>query len=261
MMAIDVIPIPALKDNYIWLLRNAGSTQCAVVDPGDARPVLSYLESARLELCAILITHHHADHTAGLPGLKQAYPDCKVYGPLREGGPLIERRLTQGMRMPLQELGLVFEVLDIPGHTLGHIAYFCDERRLLFCGDTLFSAGCGRLFEGTAEQMYESLQRLAALPAATQVYCGHEYTLKNIAFARQVEPGNDALRAFEQRALQMREAQKPTLPVRMCDELSVNPFLRVHVEEVRDAARQHSGEPLPNPVDVFRSLRNWKDAF
>ncbi|HEX5055716.1 MAG TPA: hydroxyacylglutathione hydrolase [Gammaproteobacteria bacterium] len=261
MTALNVIPIPALKDNYIWLLRSADSTQCAVVDPGDAVTVIAYLEAARLELGAILITHHHADHTAGLPGLKQAYPGCRVYGPQREGGHLIEQRLARGMRVRLPEPEVEFEVLDIPGHTLGHIAYYSESSELLFCGDTLFSAGCGRLFEGTAEQMYESLLRLAALPAATQVYCGHEYTLKNIAFAMQVEPGNDALRAFERRAVQLREAQKPTLPTRICDELSVNPFLRAHVEAVRDAAQRHFGMPLSNPVDVFRSLRSWKDAF
>ena len=260
-MTVEVVPVPAFKDNYIWLLRKAGRAQCAVVDPGDALPVLAYLESERLDLCAVLITHHHADHTAGLPGLKQAYPDCRVYGPQREGGPLIEQRLAQGMQVSLPELDVKFEVLDIPGHTLGHIAYFCDKSRLLFCGDTLFSAGCGRLFEGTAEQMYESLRLLAGLPPATQLYCGHEYTLKNIAFALRVEPGNDALRAFERRAVQLREAQKPTLPTRICDELSVNPFLRVHVEEVRNAVRRHSGKSLSNPVDVFRGLRSWKDAF
>jgi hydroxyacylglutathione hydrolase len=260
-MAIDVIPISALKDNYIWLLRNLGEAHCAVVDPGDARPVIDYLRTANLQLTAILITHHHADHTAGVPALRQAFPDCHIYGPDREGPALIESRLRPGMTPRLPELGLEFEVLDIPGHTLGHIAYYCGLQRLLFCGDTLFSAGCGRLFEGTAEQLYDSLRQLAALPGATAVYCGHEYTLKNLAFARQVEPHNTALQAFERRAMQLRDARTPTLPSRLSDELSINPFLRAHIADVRQAAELYSGESLPAPVDVFRVLRRWKDTF
>src|SRR5687768_9517191 len=145
METIDVIPIPALKDNYIWLIKSAGEPYCVVVDPGDARPVMDYLRAMRLELMAILITHHHADHTAGLPGLRQAIPARRLYGPKREGGQLTEHRLEQAMRVRLPELDIEFEVLDIPGHTLGHIAYYCNERHLLFCRDTLFSAGCGRL--------------------------------------------------------------------------------------------------------------------
>lgn len=261
MDAVDVIPIPALKDNYIWLLRKAGVTHCAVVDPGDARPVMDYLRAEKLDLSAVLITHHHADHTAGLPALKHSFPAARVYGPAREGTSLIERRLAQGMRVHLPELDVEFEVLDIPGHTLGHIAYYCPARALLFCGDTLFAAGCGRLFEGTAGQMYESLQRLAALPGATAVYCGHEYTLKNIAFARAVEPANPALPAFERRAAESRDAGMPSLPTHMRDELSANPFLRAHVEDVRRAAEVFSGKRLPSPVEVFRVLRSWKDAF
>lgn len=261
MTPIDVIPIPALKDNYIWLLRKAGVAQCAVVDPGDARPVMDYLRAEGLTLSAVLITHHHADHTAGLPALKQAFPACAVYGPAREGSALIERRLAQGMKERLPELDIEFEALDIPGHTLGHIAYYCAAQSLLFCGDTLFAAGCGRLFEGTAAQLYESLRRLAALPGATAIYCGHEYTLRNIAFARRVEPGNGALRAYERRTASLREARRPSLPTQMRDELSVNPFLRAHVEDVRRAAEGYSGEFLPSPVEVFRVLRSWKDGF
>jgi hydroxyacylglutathione hydrolase len=261
MDSIDVIPIPALKDNYIWLLRKAGVAHCAVVDPGDAQPVMDYLRSENLQLASVLVTHHHADHTAGIPGLKQAFPACVVFGPLREGPALIERRLMQGARARLPELGMEFEALDIPGHTLGHIAFHFAAQSLLFCGDTLFAAGCGRLFEGTAGQMHESLRRLAALPGATAVYCGHEYTLRNIAFARAVEPGNEALRVFEVRASQLRAARKPTLPTHIRDELSVNPFLRAHIEDVKRAAECHSGQSLSSPVEVLRALRKWKDNF
>jgi hydroxyacylglutathione hydrolase len=261
METIDVIPIPALKDNYIWLLRRTGGAHCAVVDPGDAIPVIDYLQAANLQLTDILVTHHHADHTAGIPGLKQAFPQCRVYGPRSEGTHLLEYRLAQGAKLRLPELHVEFEVLDIPGHTLGHIAYYCGPKSLLFCGDTLFSVGCGRLFEGTAEQMYASLQRIAALSEATAIYCGHEYTMKNIAFARQVEPHNNALRAFERQALQLCDAHKPTLPTRLCDELAVNPFLRAHMVPVKQAAERYSGESLAAPVDVFRVLRRWKDGL
>jgi hydroxyacylglutathione hydrolase len=261
MRLIDVIPIPALKDNYIWLLRSAGRAQCAVVDPGDARPVIDYLRTENLQLTDILITHHHADHTAGVPELKQAFPGCRIYGPQREGLSLIEYRLQQGAAVRLPELDLEFDVLDIPGHTLGHIAYYCLRQSLLFCGDTLFSAGCGRLHEGTAEQLHASLRSLAGLPGATVVYCGHEYTLRNIAFAKQVEPHNAALQAFERRVLRLCDAHTPTLPTHLSDELAVNPFLRVHIAGVKEAVERHCGEALSAPVDVFRVLRRWKDAF
>jgi hydroxyacylglutathione hydrolase len=260
MAIIDVIPIPALKDNYIWLLRGRGGVHCAVVDPGDASPVLEYLQSANLQLTDILITHHHADHTAGISGLKQVFPGSRVYGPRHEAQQ-IEHRLSQGAKVNLVELDLEFQVLDIPGHTLGHIAYYSRGQSLLFCGDTLFSVGCGRLHEGTAEQMYASLQQLAGLPGGTAAYCGHEYTMKNIAFARQVEPHNGALWAFERQAMQLRHAQKPTLPTRLCDELAVNPFLRAHTADVKQSVESHSGESLDAPVDVFRALRRWKDSF
>jgi hydroxyacylglutathione hydrolase len=260
-MAIDVIPISALKDNYIWLLRRRDDVHCAVVDPGDAAPVLDYLRSANLQLTDILVTHHHADHTAGIPALKQAFPASRIYGPDREAAHLLEHRLGHGAKLRLPELDVEFEVIDIPGHTLGHIAYYCSARPLLFCGDTLFSAGCGRLLEGTAEQMYASLQRLAALPGETAVYCGHEYTMKNIAFARQVEPHNSALREFERHAMQLRHAHKPTLPTHLGDELAVNPFLRAHMPDVKQSAERYSGQSLVRPVDVFRVLRRWKDGF
>jgi hydroxyacylglutathione hydrolase len=261
MGTIDVIPIPALKDNYIWLLRRRGGVHCAVVDPGDALPVFDYLRSANLQLTDILITHHHADHTAGAPGLKQAFPACRIYGPSREGAHWIDYRLAHGAKLSLAELDIQFQVLDIPGHTLGHIAYYSGAHSLLFCGDTLFSVGCGRLFEGTAEQMYASLRMLAGLPGETAVCCGHEYTMKNIAFARQVEPHNGALWAFERQAMQLRSADRPTLPTRLCDELSVNPFLRPHIASIKRSAERYSGEYLAAPIDVFRVLRRWKDGF
>ncbi|HEY3487561.1 MAG TPA: hydroxyacylglutathione hydrolase [Gammaproteobacteria bacterium] len=260
MADIKVIPIPAFKDNYIWLLRRPGRPYCAVVDPGDAVPVLKFLRSESLQLIAILITHHHTDHSGGIAALKQAFPACSVFGPRGENIPLLEQRCADGDKLHFQELALDCKVLDIPGHTAGHIAYYsADEEHLLFCGDTMFSVGCGRLFEGTAEQMYLSLQKLTALPDETAVYCGHEYTLQNIGFAKQVEPDNAALRVWEQQVLRLRNAGQPSLPSRLSTELAVNPFLRTNIENVKQAVARYCGESLSAPVDVFRMLRLWKD--
>ena len=191
---MDVVPVKAFKDNYVWTLRNA--THAAVVDPGEARPVLDYLQREKLVLAAILATHHHPDHVGGIAELRRSFA-VPVYGPKNEPIPTLTQPVAEGDRVAIPELGVNFSVLDIPGHTRAHIAYY--GAGALFCGDTLFACGCGRLFEGTAEQMYASLAKLAALPDETKVYCGHEYTLANIGFAKAVEPGNSALEQRETR--------------------------------------------------------------
>src|SRR5438477_4209354 len=202
-----IVPISAFKDNYVWTLRN--ERHAAVVDPGEARPVLAYLAREKLELAAILATHHHADHVGGIADLRARF-EVPVYGPKHEPIPTLTRPVAEGDTVEVPRLGVKFSVLDIPGHTRAHIAYY--GAGALFCGDTLFACGCGRLFEGTADQMYASLGKLAALPDDTKVYCGHEYTLANIGFAKAVEPGNRALGEREARDRKLRDAGRPTLP-------------------------------------------------
>jgi len=254
--AIDVEPIPAFNDNYLWLL--VRGDRAAVVDPGDAAPVLQRLQQRRLKLTTILVTHHHGDHVGGVDTLARA-TGARVFGPSREPIPARDVALGDGDRF--DALGVGFNVLDVPGHTRGHIAYYVAARRWLFCGDTLFAAGCGRLFEGTAEEMAASLARLAALPGDTRVYCAHEYTLSNLRFALTVEPGNAALRERQQACLALRERGLPTIPSTIGEELATNPFLRCDVAAVRAAAEAHASTPLPAPSAVFAVLRQWKNSF
>jgi hydroxyacylglutathione hydrolase len=251
---LEIVPVKAFKDNYVWTLRNA--THAAVVDPGEARPVLDYLAREALQLAAILATHHHADHVGGIAELleKRRVP---VYGPRNEPIATLSHPVSEGDTVTIAELGVKFSVLDIPGHTRAHIAYYGAEA--LFCGDTLFACGCGRLFEGTAEQMYASLQKLLALPDATKVYCGHEYTLANIGFARSVEPANSALASREQRDRRLREAGKPTLPSTLADEKATNPFLRCREPAVIESANKYLGARVSDPVRVFAAIRQWKN--
>lgn len=250
--------IPAFNDNYIWLLRRPGQNICAVVDPGDATPVLAHLRRHGLELGWVLITHHHGDHVGGVEALLRAQPGARVLGPAGERIPRIHRRLGDGDAVELEALGVRFTVLDVPGHTAGHIAYVGEG--CLFCGDTLFACGCGRLFEGTASQMHRSLSRLAALPGETRVYCAHEYTLANIAFARQVEPDNQALAARETHARKTRAEGLPTLPSTIDLERSTNPFLRFDEPRVRSAAEAFCGHKLASAAQVLGAVRRWKDA-
>ena len=256
-MSMSVFPIKAFNDNYIWCLRN--QSHCSVVDPGDAAPVLAYCKDNQLTLSAILITHHHWDHTGGIDALLTAFPDIPVYGPQNKDIKQITVRLSQGDDLELAMLGVKFSVLEVPGHTLDHIAYYGDTG--LFCGDTLFSAGCGRLFEGTPQQMFQSLAKLTALPNDTEVYCTHEYTMANIAFAEAVEPNTQALIDYKHWANKQRVKNTPTLPTNIQRELAVNPFLRCHSSELVTNVSQNMGAILTSEQATFASLRNWKDNF
>jgi hydroxyacylglutathione hydrolase len=256
-MSVSVFPIKAFNDNYIWCLHN--QTHCTVVDPGDAAPVLAYCQDNQLTLSAIIITHHHWDHTGGIDALLAAFPNIPVYGPQNKNIKQITVRLSQGDDMELAKLGIKLSILEVPGHTLDHIAYYGDIG--LFCGDTLFSAGCGRLFEGTPQQMYTSLVKLTTLPADTEVFCAHEYTMANIAFAETVEPNNQALVDYKHWANKQREKNTPTLPSSIQRELAVNPFLRCHSAELVTNVSQNMGSTLASEQAVFASLRSWKDNF
>jgi hydroxyacylglutathione hydrolase len=256
---LDVTPIAAFQDNYIWLIRGARDPRAvAVVDPGDAGPVRATLAANGLVLRAILATHHHADHVGGAAALV-AETGAAVFGPARERLPVEVTRLAGGDRAWLDALGLDFEVLDVPGHTAGHIAYY--GHGALFCGDTLFSAGCGRLFEGTPEQMLASLDAFAGLPEPTRVFCGHEYTLANLRFAMAVESANPDIVDYVQKASALRASGRPTLPSTIRLEKRVNPFLRSRHENVKLSAERRAGRLLPTPVAVFAELRSWKDTF
>jgi hydroxyacylglutathione hydrolase len=249
---LEILPIPAFRDNYIWLLHNG--SRAALIDPGDAAPAIAMIEHRKLKLDAILITHHHSDHVDGVPDLLSRWP-ATVYAPKNEHHAFPHIAVEEGSLVNLDSLQLQFTVMEVPGHTLGHVAYY--GANCLFCGDTLFGAGCGRLFEGTAQQMYISLQRFAALPPATAVYCAHEYTEHNLEFARNLDPDNRELLARQESVALLRKNGKPTLPSSIALELATNPFLRCDTKPIKLA----SGIASKQPIEVFSEIRRMRNNY
>jgi hydroxyacylglutathione hydrolase len=255
---LKVRPVRAFSDNYIWLIESPrDAARLVAVDPGEAGPVIAELQRSGTSLAAILLTHHHPDHVGGVGELLRHW-NVPVFGPddSRIAPPV--RSLGEG-QCDMPDLGLSFQILQVPGHTVSHIAFW--GHGALFCGDTLFSAGCGRMFEGTPPQMNASLNKLRALPSGTAVYCGHEYTAANLKFALTVEPGNAAALSYQQDVERLRAAGRPSLPSTLALEIRVNPFLRCDQIDVRAAAQSHAGRALNEPAEVFAVLRAWKDGF
>ena len=256
---LKVRPVRAFSDNYIWLIESPlAPGRVVAVDPGEADPVIVELHRSGSSLAAILLTHHHPDHIGGVAELLDLGP-VPVIGPDDARIALRSRTVRDSDACDLPDLGLSFEILAVPGHTLSHIAFW--GHGALFCGDTLFSAGCGRLFEGTPTQMNASLNRLRDLPPQTRVFCGHEYTAANLRFALAVEPDNRTTLEYQDAVQRTRAAQAPSLPSLMSLEIRINPFLRCDSSAIREAAEAHAGRPLPKAADVFAELRAWKDQF
>lgn len=255
---MTLLPLPAFADNYIWMLHDGQNA--LVVDPGDAQPVLDALQREGVQLQAILVTHHHPDHTAGIDVLRTA-SQAAVFGPARESIPAPFSPLEGGAKV--QALGMTFDIVDVPGHTLGHIAYYCADAQpnpILFCGDTLFSGGCGRIFEGTAAQLQDSLERLATLPGETRVCCTHEYTLGNLKFALEVEPDNAVLVTHQAWCQGVRALGRPTLPSTIARERAINPFLRSDQATIVASANAHNSASVASQ-GVFATLREWKNHY
>lgn len=256
--SLSVLTVPAFDDNYLWLIHDG--VHAAVVDPGDAGPILAALEAHGLSLVAILLTHHHADHVGGVPQLLK-HAKVPVYGPAHENIATVTVPLGEGDTVHIEQLALTLSVLDVPGHTRGHIAYVAAGQHWLFCGDTLFAGGCGRLFEGTPAQMLHSLAKLASLPGDTKVYCAHEYTLSNLRFAHEVEPGNPLLtqRIADEQA--KRERGQPTVPSTIALEQQTNPFLRATEPAIIDRLQAAGRLTGAEPVAALAALREWKNVY
>lgn len=256
---LHVSPIPAFNDNYIWMVDN--SKEAIVVDPGDAGPVLSTLQKRSLKLCAIVLTHRHEDHIGGVARLLEEY-DVPVYGPRFDPIEQVTQLVQEGDIVTIPELaGLQLSVLDVPGHTKGHIAYYAEKEKWLFCGDMLFGAGCGRMFEGTPEQMWASLSKMAALPDDVEVFAGHEYTLSNLKFAREIEPDNKALADRIREDVAKRNRRQPTLPSTIGLEKATNPFLRADRAEVMKRLESLGKLETKDPVHAFAAMREWKNNY
>jgi hydroxyacylglutathione hydrolase len=258
---LEFIALPAFQDNYIWLILDSKRQEAAIVDPGDALPVITWLgRHPEYQLQHILVTHHHHDHTGGLATLKAA-TDCRIWGPATGSIAGLDRRLSDGDELTV--LGQTLQVIAVPGHTLDHIAFYCEdpEDPWLLSGDTLFAGGCGRLFEGTAVQMHASLERLKALPDSTRVYCAHEYTQANLRFARAVEPANNDIKVRMEVVDDLRSAGRITLPSSIGLEKRTNPFMRAHEPDVVAAAAQRKEAPVPPGAETLAVIRGWKDQF
>ena len=258
---LTVLAIPAFKDNYLWLIHDG--VNAAVVDPGDAGPVLAALAANNLALTAILLTHHHADHIGGVQQLLE-HASVPVFGPRNDGISTVTHPLAEGDHIRLRGLELALRVLDVPGHTLGHIAYVRETpgAHWVFCGDTMFAGGCGRVFEGTPAQMAASLGKLAALPGDTKVFCAHEYTVANLRFAQAVEPGNAELSKRVEVEAEKRARNEPTVPSTIALEKATNPFLRYGEPEiVGSLVREGKLAAGAAPIEAFAALREWKNTF
>ena len=255
-MISNIEAIPAFSDNYIWTL--IGGNSAIVVDPGDASAVNNFLNSNNLTLEAILITHHHFDHTGGILELTSKW-NSKVYGP--KGGHIDGIEVELSEKSKIKVLDTEFHIFETPGHTLDHIAYYSKDIDSLFCGDTLFSGGCGRLFEGTPLQMFDSLKKFSSLPGETKVFCTHEYTLSNLAFALAVEPNNVDLKKYYEKVSFLRDSNKISLPSNIDLENKINPFLRTSVDQVKDNAENYAKKQNLQPVEVLAAIRDWKDNF
>lgn len=263
--SIKITAIKAFSDNYIWAMTN--EHVATLVDPGDANVCIDFLETNKLTLNAILVTHHHPDHTGGINKLvdycQQKKWPLSIYGPKNESIPHCDVKLDENDRVFLNDLNIDFQIIDLPGHTAGHIAYFAYDNLtpILFCGDTLFSGGCGRLFEGSPEQMLNSLTKLSSLPEKTKVYCTHEYTQANLEFALTVEPTNQELVNYNEKVTELRSKDHATIPSTIQLEKKINPFLRCNKQSIQASAQQFSAEEISTPLDTFTTIRRWKDQF